>query len=283
MRAIANAKVNLCLRVGPQSYDGLHEIRGLFQSVEWSDLLEFHTADEDAVTGLEGEGVIDGFCNLAWQALLAVRSRAGSSERIHLILDKAIPIAAGLGGGSADAAAALALAADRFGIDLDEVADLAPDLGSDVPFCLVGGKAIVTGSGERVDRLVGKDQYGLALIVPPIELSTATVFAVWDQLEDPKGLSAKERDLPPALRNDAPLINDLYPAAIAVAAELDEWRAELSARWDRPVLMTGSGPTLFGFFVDVEEAGSALANIPRGVRAAKAVVPVDQGWELLQG
>lgn len=281
MEALAYAKINLSLRVRAVGVGGLHPIRGLFQSVDWSDRLRLAHADEDSVAGPSGGEVIDGVANLAWRAVTAVRAHVGDPSPLSLILRKSIPVAAGLGGGSADAAAGLALAGRILGSDTEALTGVASTLGSDVPFCLVGGKAIVGGHGERVDRLEGGDAYGLALVVPPVELSTAAVYRSWDQLEGPTGLSVEGRDLPPSLRDYGPLSNDLYPAAVATDPAVEEWRAELAALWDRVVLMTGSGPTLFAFFLDREEAEASLAVVPVGARATMASVPIDRGWQIL--
>lgn len=281
MRALAFAKVNLALRVVSPAEHGLHRIRGLFQSIRWADSLMLETAEEDAITDSDGRAVIDGTRNLAWRAATAVRTAAGASARIHVVLDKRIPVAAGLGGGSADAAAALGAAGRMFGVDPGALAGLAPALGSDVPFCLAGGKAVVSGFGDVVDALDGGDRYGLALVVPPVEVSTAAVYEAWDGMGGPAGRELAGRDVPPALRDLAPLSNDLYPAAVSLVPQIDEWRAELTARWDRPVMMTGSGPTLFAFFLDEEEAEAALDVVPPGSRAAEAATPVDHGWQLV--
>ena len=96
----------------------------------------------------------------------------------------------------------------------------------------------------------------------------------------PGQADAAGADLPPLLRRLGPLHNDLYPAAVSVAPALDEWRAELASRWSRPVLVTGSGPTLFAYFLDRAEAGNAIADIPPGARAAAAALPIPFGWAL---
>jgi len=283
MRAIAYAKVNLSLRVGALRSDGYHPLQSLFQSVTLGDRLELTVppggADDDGIVGWDGEQVPDDHRNLAWLAVEAVRQRmAAEATPLRLRLDKQIPVAAGLGGGSADAAAALHLAVRRLGADPALVAELAPELGSDVPFCAVGGTAMVTGRGETLDRLEPLTGFALGLVVPPVELSTPAVFREWDRLGGPAGPETPSGGLPPAVRTYAPLVNDLYPAAVSLMPELEDWRHELQQRWERPVTMSGSGPTLFGWFVDLAEAESALAVAPTGARATHAVLPVDRGW-----
>ncbi len=280
MRAAAFAKVNLGLRVGSVREDGFHPIRSLFQSISWSDRLELVAGDEDGIAGWNGEEVPDGDANLARRAVVAMREAVGSTASIYLRLQKRIPVAAGLGGGSADAAAALHLARRMLKAPVEKVAELAAGLGSDVPFCITGGTALVTGRGDVVTSLRPLLGYGMALVVPPVELATPQVYRRWDVLGEPTGPVFGATALPPILREHAPIINDLYPAAVTVAPALDDWRSELQATWGRSVLMTGSGPTLLGFFVDAEEAGAALDAVPAGARAAYAARPVSAGWAI---
>lgn len=281
MEARANAKVNLTLRVGAIRPDGFHPLHSLFQSVSLSDRMTLDRADEDGIAAWDGGSVPDGDRNLAWRAVLAVREAVGATQPVALRLEKRIPVAAGLGGGSADAAAALHLARMFYGAEPSLVTELAPDLGSDVPFCTVGGTALVRGRGEIIDVLEPAQGYTLALVTPPVELATGRVYAAWDAMDGPQGLPIAERHVPPTLRSHAPLVNDLYPAAAALAPELDDWRSRLAGLWGRPVAMSGSGPTLFAFFVDDDEAEAAVAAVPPGVRAAHVAVPVVAGWALV--
>ncbi len=284
MRALAHAKVNLGLRIERVRPDGYHPLHGIFQSIDWTDRLELRFAaddDGDLVERWSGGDVVDGSDNLAWRAVAAVRAAAERSRPLRLRLDKQIPVAAGLGGGSADAAAALHMAVRLLRAPAELIEELAPTLGSDVPFCTIGGTARVSGRGDVVERLDFIGGYGLALVVPPVELATSAVYRRWDELRGPSGEPFPERALPPVLRSHAPLANDLFPAAASLAPGLDEWRSELHAVWGRPVLMSGSGPTLMGFFLDREEAEAAQSEVPRGARAIQAAAPVARGWRLV--
>jgi len=280
IEAIACAKVNLSLRVGRRLPDGLHRLSGLFQSVAWVDRLSVAFADEDALVSVAGGDVISGWDNLAWRAVTAVRATVGSPRPLAVAMDKRIPTQAGLGGGSADAAAALAAAGLLFDVPAGSLEDMAAGLGSDVPFCLLGGTAEVGGTGAAVKTRRPAGAFALAVVVPPIELATGTVYTRWDELGSPAGPGISGADLPPQLRGAGPLVNDLYPAAAAVAPQLDDWRAELMELWGRPVALTGSGPGLFGYFLDRAEAQHALEGLPPGARAAAAAVPVPFGWAL---
>lgn len=278
IEAVACGKVNFGLRVGGAVDGGLHRVNGIFQSVAWTDRLTLAVAEEDSIASSSGAPVIDGEDNLAWRAVVAARNEAGNDAPLELTLDKSLPAAAGLGGGSADAAAALAMMGRLVGLEADSLLQLAARLGSDVPFCFTGGTAVVAGTGERLAALDDLDGFVMGLVVPPIELSTARVFARWDELGAPQGRPVTGAALPPPLRQHAPLVNDLEPAAESVAPLLGEWRAELRSVWDRPVLLTGSGPTLFAFFADAAEAEDALGTVPAGARASAVAAPVGFGW-----
>jgi 4-diphosphocytidyl-2-C-methyl-D-erythritol kinase len=281
VKAKAYAKVNLGLQIRERDTDGYHTLRGVFQTIDWHDDITIEDADEDAMEVPEG-GAPGNETNLAWRAVAAARSAGSGARPMRVVLTKRIPSPAGLGGGSADAAAALSLAARRFSASFDEVRRIAVDLGSDVPFAVVGGTAIVTGRGEFVSPQPDASGFALAIVVPPIRLDTASVYRTWDQLDGPRGLKVGADDLPPALRNYAPLANDLYPAAVTVAPAVDEWRAELASRWAVPVMMTGSGAALFAFFPTRSEAEDAVSIAPEEATAAKASEPINRGWEVVE-
>jgi 4-diphosphocytidyl-2-C-methyl-D-erythritol kinase len=278
MRADANAKVNLSLRVQPPDRSGKHPLRSLAQSIDWADRLTLEDADDDsfAVTGAD---VPTGEDNLAWRALEAIRVTAHDPHPVVLTLHKNIPVAAGLGGGSADAAVTLVLAADRFGLDDHRRDALGPEIGADVHFCLLGGTAWMEGYGERLTPERGSDDYSLAVVVPPFESSTAAIYQRWDDLGGPQGAGVAGRGLPVSLRVHAPLVNDLVPAAIDLAPEIADWAADLRRLWGGPVLMSGSGPALFGFFADELEAEEAAGAV-QGARAAGTARPTAVGWRL---
>jgi 4-diphosphocytidyl-2C-methyl-D-erythritol kinase len=278
MRARAFAKVNLSLRVRPVDADGLHPLRGLFQTVDWYDRIIVEDAEKDSIE-VPGGGAPADDTNLAWRAVAAARRVARRQQPTRVVVAKQIPSPAGLGGGSADAAAALNLAALRFSVSFDDVRRLAADLGSDVPFAVVGGTAFVTGRGERVAPQPDATGFALAIVVPPITLGTADVFRAWDGLDRPEGPAISGAELPPALRDYGPLVNDLYPAAVSVAPAIDEWRAELAHRWGLPVAMTGSGSALFAYLPSLDEAEDAVAATPPEATAARAVCPINRGWE----
>jgi 4-diphosphocytidyl-2-C-methyl-D-erythritol kinase len=277
----APAKVNLSLQVRPRDKSGRHPLLTLFQAVTVFDLLDITPDDEDNLS-IEGADLDNGPENLVWRAVEAIRDRAGRDPRWNIKLVKRIPVAAGLGGGSADAAAALEGLRHLLGstIAADTIDEVAVGLGADVPFARLGGTAMGEGYGERLSPIDPPPSgYALAIVVPPFELSTPTVYAAWDRLEGPEGPKLDGRQLPPSLRAQGPLRNDLYPAARSIAGELADWHRDLEGLWDRSVAMSGSGPALFGFFADTEEAADAITVAPTAARAAVAVEPHHRGAE----
>lgn len=277
LRALAPGKINLSLRVHSPDGTGMHPLESLAQSIDHGDILTISETDEDLLTIFGADLPTDGD-NLVWKAVRALRDHSGRQQPVGFELTKRLAVAAGLGGGSSDAAAALILYKDLAGltdVDLDTVA---AGVGADVVFCLHGGLRWMRGYGERLSAsLPPADDYHVAVAVPPFPLDTPRVYAAWDRLGEPEGYRVAGRSLPPSLRSHAPLINDLYPAAAACEPLLDDWRAELAAVWDRPVLLSGSGPALFSFFGDESEAEEGVSLVAHEARSAFVAAPIGCG------
>jgi 4-diphosphocytidyl-2-C-methyl-D-erythritol kinase len=269
----APAKLNLCLYLGGRRDDGLHELRSLFCPLALSDRIVAvdaeGEADEVVCPGIAGP-------NLAAVALEALRARGWKRAPVYVEIDKRIPLAAGLGGGSADAAAMLRLARG----EVDGLKGIAAGLGADVPSQLEPRFALVGGAGERVERLEDPDEFGLVLIPDERGLQTAEVYAEADRLGI--GRSAAELDqLAAELREAAGdgaspleypdlLVNDLEQAALSRRPEISEALAALEEVGAVRALVTGSGPTAYGLFADVVRADEAAAALPP--RYANAIV-----------
>jgi len=275
--AVAPAKLNLSLRVRPADGSGLHPLRGLTQSIAWHDILTMEESGSDHLS-VHGADLPSGEANLVWKAVRALRKRSGDDRRVEMKLWKRIPVAAGLAGGSSDAAAALILYAELIGADRGLVDEAAARIGADVMFCLYGGRRWMSGYGERIGpNSEGDDGFFVVVALPPFQLETPVVYRTWDRLGGPKGPEVSGPDLPPAIRDHGPLSNDLYPAALAIEPLLGDWRAELNVRWERSVLLSGSGPALFAFFLDEAEADEALALVPDEARSAFSAAPLGYG------
>ncbi len=254
----APAKLNLDLRLRPPDATGLHPIRSIFQAVDWLDLLVVEEGDEDALV-VEGADLPDDGDNLVWKAVSALGVRDRPPLRIEL--HKSIAVAAGLGGGSSDAAAALAAVGEIVGLDEATIEAAAPIVGADVPFFLQGGTALVEGYGEVITPQEQLSGFAVAIAVPPFELATPEVYKRWDELGGPTGPEVGGNTLPPPLRRFDELRNDLLPAAVSLRPELADWMSDLGEAWEQPVLMSGSGPACFGFFLDLGEASDAIAAV----------------------
>lgn len=277
----APAKINLSLELRPRDGQGLHPLRSLVQAIEWNDLLDVSTSDEDQLS-IDGADLPDGGDNLVWRAIAELRREVGRDRpAMSLTLTKRIPVAAGLGGGSSDAAAALMAVAGIMRVAPDVAKEVAPRIGADVPFFLHGGSLWAEGYGEQLTPARLPDEYAVAIAVPDFELRTADVYQAWDRLGEPAGQEISQRRLPPKLRSVTTIRNDLTPAAILLRPELGDWIEELSDLWERPALMTGSGPALFAFFEDLDEAEDAARAVPKSARSSRAVVPRDRGTQRL--
>lgn len=258
----APAKINLDLRVRAADSTGRHPVRSLVQTVEWFDVLEVEPGDEDhlEIAGPAADaGIPDGGENLVWKAVEALE--LDSRPPLFVRLDKQVAVAAGLGGGSADAAAMLEAVADLLGLPEEAVAGAASRVGADVPLFLTGGTVVLEGYGERVTPVAALTGFAVAIAVPPFEIATADVYRRWDRLDRPLGAETTSASLPPTLRSEGPFRNDLTPAALAVRPELADWMSELSQRWGRTVMMSGSGPACFAYFLDEDEAHSAAGEV----------------------
>jgi 4-diphosphocytidyl-2-C-methyl-D-erythritol kinase len=254
----AFAKVNLILHIGRRRVDGLHPLGSVFASIELHDDVLVEAAEVDGVdcAGIDGP-------NLAAAALAAFRRRVPELPPLRVRIDKRIPVAAGLGGGSADAAAVLR-AANRIAgdpLDVPALRELGAGLGSDVPSQVDPRHVLVSGVGESVEP-VELPQFGALLVPQNPGLSTADVYAEFDRI----GGGRREVDLAAlrSLTREMALLpvlgNDLQPAALALRPELSPVLASLRGAGALGALVSGSGPTCFALFEDRAAAEAAAAR-----------------------
>jgi 4-diphosphocytidyl-2-C-methyl-D-erythritol kinase len=267
IRELAPAKLNLVLHVGRPRADGLHPICSLFASIDLCDELELRPLDGGSGDTVDCSPLYGP--NLAERALAALRERLGADRLppVRLTIRKRIPVAGGLGGGSADAAATLRAANRLAGEPLDAAAlrELAAGLGADVPSQVEPRHALVRGIGERIEPLELPDVE--AVLVPHEQgLATKDVYAELDRHErwrerlDPAPLRALADGPADALA--AELENDLQPAALALRPELSEALGALRAAGAPAAAVSGSGPTCFALFGDRSAAECAASAIP---------------------
>ena len=244
------AKVNLTLEVLGKREDGYHEIASVMQAISLFDTLTFVLSDEIKVLAeIEDLGTQD---NLVYRAALLLRETSGVSAGAEVHLDKQIPLAAGLGGGSSDAAATL-LGLDRlWGLELGEgeLKDLAARLGSDVPFFVTGGTALVEGRGERVSNVKRPPTLWLVLAFPDhrLENKTATAYKALSHTDYTDGLKTaslvKRIEAGSEIGHDS-FFNVFDSVAAQVFPGIDGSWSILQEASDRPVHLSGAGPTLF--------------------------------------
>ena len=268
----APAKLNLSLLVHPPRSDGYHPLESLVQTIEWCDAL--------TVAPGEGHDELDSDIedNLVEKALRELR-RDVRVPPLRMTLDKQIPIAAGLGGGSSDAAAALLAGAGAAGLSRSELAPVAHRVGADVALFLTGGTLMMTGVGYDIEPLRPAGGFAVAVVTPSFGLSTVEVYRKWDELEGPEGDAVPDDLLPPALRGRMPMRNDLLPAALAVEPLLGDFMADLLSTWGSAISLTGSGSACFAYFPTVDEATDAVAAVFSLIEEGRGIGLRDGGVE----
>jgi 4-diphosphocytidyl-2-C-methyl-D-erythritol kinase len=268
VRAVSPAKINLSLGVGPVRDDGYHPLATVYQAIGLYDEVVVRPAARTTLTvsggGVDVRDVPTDESNLAFRAVRALAEHVGEDLQVAVHLHKNIPVAGGLAGGSTDAAATLVATDALFelGLSRSELLLVAAGLGSDVPFCLVGGTAVGTGRGELVAPVMSRGTYWWAVVPGDGGLSTPQVYAEFDRLADLD--PAHEPEVPDGLlgallANDLDavgegLVNDLEPAALSLRPEL---AAPLGAGKEAGAfgcLVSGSGPTTLFLCADAEHA-----------------------------
>jgi 4-diphosphocytidyl-2-C-methyl-D-erythritol kinase len=251
----AYAKLNLALHVRGKRDDGYHDIETVFAFCEDGDVLTGEAADELSleVSGPFAADIPADDANLVTEAARVVRlaTEVKTGARLHLV--KNLPVASGIGGGSADAAAVLRLLTRMWKIEAVDASDVAPLLGADVPACLQSRSSQGVGAGDRVELVdLGLSGTPVLLVNPGIPLSTKAVFERWDGID--RGALGDWRDGR----------NDLEPAAISLVPEIAgvlEWlREQPGADFVR---MSGSGATCFALFADGEARDQAASRVPQ--------------------
>ncbi|MBD2848318.1 4-(cytidine 5'-diphospho)-2-C-methyl-D-erythritol kinase [Paenibacillus sp. IB182496] len=249
----APAKINLLLDVLRKREDGFHEVEMVMTMVDLFDRLEMEELERDTIVISSQAGYIPlDEKNLAFQAARLIKERYRVPKGVYIHLDKKIPVAAGLAGGSSDAAATLRGLNRLWGlrIPLDELSRLGGELGSDVPFCVTGGTALATGRGELLQRIGNPPQCWVILAKPPINVSTADVYGRFrvNQLNTHPSLARMMAAIEGGSFTamcDA-LGNVLESVTLSLYPEVRQLRSSMRQLGADGVLMSGSGPTVFG-------------------------------------
>ncbi|MDO7908566.1 4-(cytidine 5'-diphospho)-2-C-methyl-D-erythritol kinase [Paenibacillus sp. JX-17] len=265
----APAKINLMLDVLHKRSDGYHEVEMIMTMVDLADRLEMSELPRDSIIISSQAGYIPlDEKNLAFQAARLIKERYNVRTGVYIHLDKKIPVAAGLAGGSSDAAAALRGLNRlwRLGIPDAELRELGAELGSDVPFCITGGTALASGRGEMLTPLPNPPQCWVILAKPPINVSTAEVYG--RVRADQITVHPSARRMEEAIRNQSfasvchELGNVLEDVTLKLHPEVQQLKDAMLRLGADGVLMSGSGPTVFGL-VSKE---SKVARIYNGLR-----------------
>ncbi|MHA7246677.1 4-(cytidine 5'-diphospho)-2-C-methyl-D-erythritol kinase [Arthrobacter tecti] len=279
VRVKAPGKINVSLRVGPPREDGYHSVASVYLAVSLFEEITATVTDEPGITvTVDGQGSLNlpmaeiplDSSNLAAQAASLLAELSENSTGVHLNITKRVPIAGGMGGGSADAAAAL-LACDALwnsGFSRDELAKIAVDLGADVPFALIGGTAVGLGVGEQLTPAISKTPLHWVLVTSPFGLSTPAVYRTLDDLRlaaghDPPELPEIDPQVLGAMRaGDAHALagllhNDLQDAALELAPGLQDVLDAGKEAGALAGIVSGSGPTV-AFLAESADHGETI-------------------------
>jgi 4-diphosphocytidyl-2-C-methyl-D-erythritol kinase len=272
VRAFAPAKVNLLLHVGDRRADGYHDLQSLVAFASVGDELRLEQSESLslAIEGAFASSLASDETNLALRAARALSATTANRGHVHIVLRKNLPVASGIGGGSADAAATLRGLVHLWQLDIDRSALLriAEDLGSDVPVCMSSMPSWMEGRGERVTELPPLPALSLVLVNPGIAISTGAVF---DALTRRRGI---EGTMPTVFSNPDTLLeflrvtsNDLEPAALSIAPVIgDVLKALAGTRNIELARMSGSGATCFGLFRSERDAVAAASSLRQARR-----------------
>lgn len=284
----APGKVNLVLRVGPPRADGYHPLATVFQAVSLYEDVRARAAD-DITLEIDGRGddlAVDD-SNLAVRAATLLRETSGVEAGVALTLTKRVPVAGGMAGGSADAAATL-LACDQLwgtGLGREELVELAAELGADVPFALTGMVAMGTGRGDVVTPVMARGQYHWVLAVQAEGVSTPDVFRAHDDLhghrpgESDGEVPAVDSAVMAALLSADPVVlgrlltNDLTAAALDLRPDLEDVLAAADRAGSLAAIVSGSGPTVAALALDARHARS-VASVMRAADVADEILEV---------
>jgi len=277
----SHAKINWTLDVLFQREDGYHELRTIYQTVSLHDHLRLSETSEAIKIHCDDSRVPCDATNLAYKAAVALREATDTSKGARIEIEKRIPVAAGLGGGSSNAAATLLALVRLWQIEIDEVEliRIAASLGSDVPFFLIGGTAIGVGRGEEVYPIDEAHCENLLLVNPGFAVSTREAYEKLSRLTRSEAASIIPFSLMAAKGiRELPLVarNDLEEPVLAAYPEIAEVKLRLLSLGARHALMSGSGATVFGVFDNSQQASRAHSELRASGYWAEQVRTVDR-------
>jgi len=279
----ANAKINLTLDILGKRPDGYHEVAMVMQSVGLSDLVRLEARDKEITLSLDSSEVPADASNLAYQAARVFMDCTGIKKGVAIQIEKRIPVAAGLAGGSADAAAVFRGMDSLFEtkLSVSELARMGETIGSDIPFCVMGGTMLATGRGEILRRLPDIPEAWVVLAKPVESISTAWAYRTYD--EKPAADHPDNQAMMAALKDDLDAVarhvgNVLETAAVPSYPVIEAYKRCLTANGALTAMMSGSGPTVFAL-ADTEKNARGAAEALKNAYPAAAVfvVPAAHG------
>ncbi len=292
--AKAPAKINLILRVGSPDNSGYHPLVTVFQAVDIWDEVAVSPADSDHLE-IEGSVALSGVptdqTNIVWRAVEALSAVKGNREPLAIRITKTIPVAGGMAGGSADAAATLVALNElwQLGRTPQQLADIAATLGADVPFSVAGGLALGEGRGDVLTPLTRQQPIHVVVVTSPLALSTPLVYKTLDDL---RGAGARtlgaltEAELASVTGDDLDrlagvVVNDLQAATLQLAPAVQDNLDVLSETGALAALVSGSGPTVFGLCRDQDHASHVADTLRRRGLSAIETVSTPLGAHLI--
>ena len=260
----AHAKINLSLDVLNKREDGYHNLQMIMQTIQLHDTISLHEIPSGVEIKCAAPYVPNNSSNIAYQAAEAMITKYKLDAGVSIVIDKKIPVAAGLAGGSADAAVVIKAINTLFklGIDQNELMQIGKTIGADVPYCIMGGTALAEGIGEKLTCLKQLGNVPIILIKPKIGVSTAWVYKslnldrVTQRPNTASLISALEKkDIRFVAEN---MSNVLESVTLAKYTIIGKIKRDLMGKGALGSMMSGSGPTVFGIFDDEEKAKSAF-------------------------
>mgnify|MGYP000055682012 FL=1 len=263
----AYAKINLFLDVLGKRADSYHEVEMIMQSISLYDRITLKPAERISVS-TNNPLVADDRRNLAFQAALLVQKKYPFWPGVEIVIDKKIPVAAGLAGGSTDAAGVILGLNKLFSLNMskNEMLELGAQLGYDVPFCILGNTALAKGRGEKVEEVPSCPKFWVVLVKPPFGVKTSVVYKnlnLGEKKKENGGITKyikalENKDRGYLLKN---MFNLLEQSTFKLYPEVEKIKRDLNKLGAEYTLMSGSGPTVFAVFNDYQEAFSFKEKI----------------------
>lgn len=240
------AKINLTLKIGKKLPSGYHEIKSVMQQINLFDILKFKKLEENKIVIKCNLKELENEENIVYKAALLLKNKFKIMEGIEIDIKKNIPVGSGLAGGSGDAAATLKVMNKLFNLNLDEneLIKIGMKLGSDVPFQIIGGTALVEGVGEKIKEIEPPKEENILIIKPGIQISTKWAY---EELDKKSTKTNPENDFEPLISKKYPIINKI--------------KEQLKNNGAVKALMSGSGPAVFGLFKDKTTAEKAYNKL----------------------